>query len=366
MAINTAISEADNVAALIKASNPKFTYPLSSLTFDAPTDSEEEGFNTSIKASAKAGQKFEGDNVYNFNRLDVRDSALRADTPREFTLLDGETEEQLTARVFGVVNLHPAAVEAKYDAPQEGADGQLEISAKEGSLLYLPTPPVFLPIKAAEVGPEPEPEVPEYITPPVVSNEPLSARELKEDGTLQIGTNNPATDLTKVSNGELSLATSGRVYRSTETITPSDTTYTIALNDDQDWNFPISIALINAPAGTLVTDLYDVIFTMRAVDTERHIDFNLTHDGSKYHLENGEIGLDIDDSITLEDGSGLQNIQRNRFYAAELGLTEFNTFGATLGNFQFGYTAIRKVGDVEPLELWVNVTTDPVSVPQEV
>ncbi len=190
---------------------------------------------------------------------------------------------------------------------------------------------------------------------------------MKPDGTLVHSSGNPATDMTVVTNGELTLASSARKYQSGQTVAPVDNLYTIALDGTEDWSFPYSLALTNAPEGTKVTDLYDVTLSMIAQDVDGSIDYTLTWDDVNgiYHLINTDLELDIDDNTTIMDGKGLQNIQRMRFYATELGVTELNESGSTLGNFRIRITATRKVGGLDPMVLDIAVATDPlVAEPQ--
>ncbi len=195
--------------------------------------------------------------------------------------------------------------------------------------------------------------VPEYVTEPELSQGDVSAKG-QTDGKMLIGTGNPITDFSRASNGEIELALAARRYRNTTTFAPVDGVYQVELPATGDWNWPYSIALIEEARP--VTELYDVVLTLEAKDTQKSVPFTLSRDEEGvYHFINEEFELDIKDNAASTSGDVLQNIQRARFYEAHLGEIQKSESGAPLGNYSISLKATRKVGEVAPVELTVNV-----------
>ena len=362
MIIDNSLSEADNITALIKEANPDtFTYPVNTLTFSELAIGEE-GYNSSVLATAKPTAPFAGTNRYSYNRLDLSGDGVNSNLTSPITVTAEETEAEITARVIALGNIISSSVTINYIPPTENSQGSFEIEANEGSLVYLPSF-LAIPVDMEEEfeEPEPETELPEWVTSTTTTVEPLSAEESTPEGMMFAGSNEPTSDMTVVSNGELVLSTSARIHQSQTTVAPNEGIYSISVNETQDWNFPLAIMLKYNPPGTLITDLYDVTFAMRSVDKSTEVLLDLQHDGTSYTFVNYALSLNINNNTVFLDDHGIQNIQRVRFYGQELGLTEFNPFGSALGMFELELTATRKVGDTPVLinTILVEVTEDP-------
>lgn len=372
--IDKSLSEVENLVKLLKEANPRFTYAASTLDFAAAQGSEEEGFNTSVLAQAVGGAPFTGENTYHYNRLDLANGGLDPLLGTEYTVVEGDTPENLPGKLLAYFRLPQDSVEfGEIGMPNDEGPGSVVISAYGASYLYLPESSVEITlVKQAEEpdtladladvthlnGFDPESSVPapEYVHDPIVEPAPVSSAETKPNGTLLNGTGNPATDLTVAQNGELSLATSARAWKSQTTVAPVDGVYSVSFDPETgDWNFPISVALLNTEAGSVVTDLYDVQFTLGSLDRNTELTFDLIREEGVYKWRNEEHDLTIDDNSVSEDGTVIQNIQRARFYAQELQLIDFTVGGAPYGTFELRLTATRKDTLLDPMVLSVMV-----------
>ena len=369
--IDKSLTESQNIAKLLKESNPRFKYSLDTLTFGQPQPSEEEGYNTSILAQAISEAPFTGSHTYNYNRLDLGVNGLDPALGTTLTVSEEDDEGAVQFKALAYFRLRQDSVTFGEYVPAGNEPGILEIISVTDSLLYLPSSVVIELVKSSEdpedladiadntdldgFDPESSVPTPEYVHDPIVEPAPVSSGETKPNGTLLNGTGNPATDMTVAYNGELSLATSGRLFQSQTTVAPVNNVYDLTLQDNQDWNFPISVALLNTDAGSVITDLYEVEFFIRNAQNNNEVRFKLVRTEGGYNWYSQDRDLTITDNSVSEDQTVVQNIQRARFYAEQLGVTEFNGFGAAMGEYDLGFVAKRIDTYIDPIETVVRV-----------
>lgn len=204
-----------------------------------------------------------------------------------------------------------------------------------------------------EVPEEPGVVLPDYLKDVELTVGDVNAKGQTSDGKLISGSGNAVSEFSLASNGEIELALAVRRYRSGAAFAPVDGVYSIELTDTADWTWPFSIALLEEARP--ITELYDVVLTLDAKGTGASVPFTLTRDDAGvYHFINEEHELDIKDSTSSESGDVVQNIQRVKFYEALMGDIEKNGGGAALGEYAISLRAVRKEGDVAPVELTVN------------
>lgn len=255
--------------------------------------------------------------------------------------------------VSGDLSVIDGLVTLQANPTSHGFKGALQVRLVEQALEKLPLSEVIV---DPDLGDLTYPvAVPEYLTSPVIIEGTLSAKGQAENGNMINGQGNPSTDLTMAQNGELELALGARIYRNAVTIAPVDGHYDLTISDDGDWNWPLSLTILQD--GAAVTDLYDVTLRAASVDTGSEIVFKLSRDEEGvFHFINEALGLDILDSVYTDDGSVVQNIQRFTFYKEFLGEVETNAAGAPIGNFVIGMTGVRREGLVEPVNVEITVS----------
>lgn len=374
--IDRTLSQEENLVKQLKEDNPRFIYPASTLTFGPALEPQDEARNTSVLATAVAGAAFTGDKVYHYNRLDIANGGI--DPLLGTSLTVGIEDDEVTVQIKALqyFNLIEEAVSfSAYNPVTEDADGSVTISTVQPSLLYLPSSVVITLVKQGEepvtladladvdllngFDPESSLPVPEYVYEPIIEAAPVSSAEVKEDGTLLVGLGNPSTDMTIAHNGEISLALSARLYNSVDTVAPSaeGNVYTLAVEDNEDWNFPISVALTNNGAGDVITNLYDVELKLRNYETELSVVFKLVPSEGGYDWYSEIHDLRITDNTVSQDQSVVQNIQRMRFYASQLEVANFNSFGSALGTYDISLKATRIDSNTPPVELTIRAET---------
>lgn len=179
---------------------------------------------------------------------------------------------------------------------------------------------------------------------PVTTVGEPSRRFLKSNGTLITGSGNPSGEMIVVTNGEVEVAARAGYYRDVTLVAPVDNVYNITLKDDQDWNVPFNVGLINNVEKS-IAEIYDVSLTL-TMPNDMKVELFLEEIEGALHLKNSDGSIDIIDSSHDEANSFVQNIQRLSFLltpetAPEI---EFNGAGAPLGTYRFDLKATRKIG----------------------
>lgn len=165
-----------------------------------------------------------------------------------------------------------------------------------------------------------------------------------ESGHMLTGSSNPVSDVVLYDNGEIQIGGGVRYYRDGKTFAPGRrNTYRVQLDEAKDWNFLLVANLLSDVNGSRIDELYDVTFTVHAPNGQLALRLVWDEDTQSFHMPIGGTDLAITDGTTIQDGLALQEIQRLTFYTELLGELRKNDAGAPLGEFEFEYTAIRKV-----------------------
>ncbi len=211
------------------------------------------------------------------------------------------------------------------------------------------------------------------VDPTVTAGAALNAVAVKPNNTqLLISSGNPSEQMIVARNGEAELAGACRYYRNGTIIAPTLVngvqSYSINVQDSpfnglKDWTWVYSLALVNTKNGQALTDVYDVTMTVRAPTGE--LIFVGSYKDSKFHMIDEEHDLDIDDNLVTPGGQVTQNIQRVRFYGAELGDVELGANSKSpVGTYTFELRANRKIGDAPDLVCtWRAVVVDELPPP---
>ncbi len=353
-------------AALNKAAAAQgYEFAESDLVFGPVAESTNPARESEVAYSAHPDSPdFEGSAVAFYNRLDL--TALFAAAGIEVVQVAagaatvGEVVQRVNARYslqFGADDIQnlDAAVEGssvvlQATATSYGFKGQVSVELVEGKtpLAEVIVDPLLddlaLPVA-----------VPAYLTAPVIIVGEVAPKGKKENGTLLNGSGNPAGALTTANNGEIELALGARIWKSGNLIEPVDGHYDLAIRADQDWNWPVCIALLQEERA--ITDLYDVTLTVKVAENGAELPFTLHRDeAGVFHFINEEHSLDIADNASTAAGDVTQNIQRLSFYSEELQNPTANALGAPLGDFTLSLTAVRREGLVEALVCSIDVT----------
>ncbi len=166
--IDRTLSESDNIVTLIKANNPDFSGSVSSLTVELQEPSGDT--NTSVLATSKSTAPTQGSQVFHYNRLDLGTNGLNENAPTEYQMSEGQTENQVVNAVAGLANILTSGTNITFTAPEVDGIGTLQFTSKVDSLIYLPETSYDVILLAPAA---PEPEVPEYVTEPVVTVQAL-------------------------------------------------------------------------------------------------------------------------------------------------------------------------------------------------
>ena len=183
--------------------------------------------------------------------------------------------------------------------------------------------------------------------------------ETKANGQMNVGTGNSAAEFTTISNGELNLSVSSRIWKAAPSTTDEGGVYQHELLPTQDWNVPFSFALVDGVAvGKKITDIYDITFTWTYVETEQSIVWKLKEFEGNLILEAAD-GMRIVDNSVQNEGRVVQNIQHMTHYVENQGNQYFTPvattdIGGVLGSFNFEVRAVRKNSLALPLELLVS------------
>lgn len=353
-------------AALNKAAAVKgYKFAQSDLELGPVADSTNPARESEVAYSAQPDSRFEGSAIAFYNRIDLTELFLNggievvqvADVG--FTSV-GEVVDALNVRYslqFGaedIEGLDGAVVDnvvvLRATPTSYGFKGQVSVQLVEGKtpLSEVIVDPVLgdltLPV-----------DLPSYLTEPMIIVGEVALKGKKENGTLLNGSSNPAGQLTTASNGELELALGARIWKSANLIEPVDGKYTISIADNQDWNWPICIALLQEERA--ITDLYDVTLKVKVAESGVELPFTLHRDEEGvFHFINEEHDLDIKDNASTPAGDVTQNIQRHTFYRDQLQYQTANGLGAALGDFTISLEAERREGLVEKLVCSIDVT----------
>ncbi len=365
-------SKALVIDAINEQSGSKFK--VTDLTFEVPQVVSEKDRNTKVRVTATESSKAFGSMNIWYDRLDIARlfeiSSIEVelhtaqvnstkDLLPELNLLYGlglEAEDIVDEQL--VTDDRPINAEIKMQPTCLAFTGTLLVTLVDGlvSLESIITQPVLDGLKY----PDPAPD---YITKPVIMEGDLTGEAVKEDGTLVVGTGNPAGEMVIAENGELQLALGARRYRDLALIEPVGYDYDIQLDAGGDWNFPFSALLINDEEAEYITDLYDVKLTIKAVETGGELVFALERGEGQYHWVNKELNLDINDSASNDTGTLVQNIQRVKFYVDHLPGVTVNEDGTPVGEFKLELSARRINTIMTRLAVSINVKVTEALVP---
>lgn len=168
-----------------------------------------------------------------------------------------------------------------------------------------------------------------------------SSQHTKPDGSLVIGSGNPAGSLVVASNSEIELALGARIARDLNLIDPSASHYALSVPDDNYWIFPVAVGI---PEGNKVTDLYNVTLDVYSgVNDENHKQWSLELQGEQQNwVDHSEAGESITDNAEDKAGAVVQNIQALHFYPELVVGQQTNTKGGVLGHARLVLRAQRK------------------------
>lgn len=374
-------SHAQVLIALVAAAN-SLSLDASKLVVGSPTAYEGEDGNTQFVLSAAPDQEaYTGEVTITYNRLDLT------------TLFEGIGISELTvgnADATDVVGLIPSII-ATYGLDlveadvindtlvrDEGGIAILELSAADASLFYTGSIPLTVDL------PDPLTDLEDILqttvldglhyplgdtsalTPPAVEeNQPLAAEETKEDGTLQVGTGNPSTGYVTASNSELVLALAARMYQG-PAVEPENGTYSLSVEDNQDWNFTYSIAYKqSSESNHPISDLYNVYLEVKSLDHDEVILFRVDETQEGYQFTGLSNQGDIVDDYVSPTGTVIQNIQRTKFYAEQFlgAAASANSAGSLTGNWEINLVAQRKNSVAPLLRNTIVVVAEPVAAP---
>lgn len=323
-----------------------------------------EEVNSTVKITAKADSRFGGEVTAAYQRLDLQKLFDDAGLPEVEVRAVGLTNSsEVVSEINETFGLGLDEDDVVFEALPTGEFPiEYTLKSKATSFAWIGTLKLILtdgkpPLSSVIVKTVlnglkyPAGIVSGLIKPKVVQDVEVNEAFQTPEGTMFMGTGNPADHLVVNSNGELEVAVGARRWKDINTFSPVDGAlpkYSMTLAADGDWNIPFSIGLLDKTHGAAVLDLYAVEVFIQTADRTSglHLVAVKNADGT-LSLKDEAAGVEITDAYFSASGDLIQEIQRASFYADAFQGVTTNEAGALLGDFYIAVQA-RRLDSIAP------------------